>query len=583
MNRLKRKPYLFGLAAAAALLAVAMTQLASPSQAGSPRLERYMPADAVGFVEINDLRAQAVRVIESEAWREFTKENQAASSLFMITANHAGALDASYALGLVGVAEGGPQFVAVAEFDGAGARRVFERRIIDLANQADEKGAKAASEEYHGVTVKTVGGGEGQGKGFSYAKVENTLYLSNSPAVVRRALDVRAGRAPSLETNQNFVEARGRAGAGDGMFGFLDGAALSRLVAAAPEGEGEKGTAAFRQLFQRLGGDSVRSAAFTSTFEDGRVAERFVVVAPERSGVLATVASNPPTPQALLALVPEDALAAFDASVANAPQTFDHLFALASQHAGDRGGKGPADGLAGFAAKTGVDFRAEVVGEIGGEICVAQLPAGDGRAGVLILSVKDPAAFEQTLRKLAAAKGGAVAVREYRGVRVGRVEGGGFEYAFLGENVVLSGEGRAVERVIETAQGGPSLKASAAYAAASAGAAGAQFVYFNTNADYLGRLGRMIQPGDAGQKAQSPAPANRAGALRPSFAYGAIRPEGFFVESRTPLGIFPRMLTAVTSKFGGAAEGEAAAAAGKGAEEAAGDQAAAAARGKASE
>ena len=39
-------------------------------------------------------------------------------------------------------------------------------------------------------------------------------------------------------------------------------------------------------------------------------------------------------------------------------------------------------------------------------------------------------------------------------------------------------------------------------------------------------------------------------ALRPSFAFGVTREDGFYVESRTPLGTFPRMLTAVSSKLG---------------------------------
>jgi hypothetical protein len=554
VHRFKRKPYLFGLGAAVVvLLALVAMQFASPSQAGSPRLERFVPAETVGFIEVNDLRTQAVRVIESEAWREFTKENQAASSLFMITANHAGALDASYALALVGVeAEAGggrrPVFVGIAEFDGYAARRTFENRILRLAREADEKGVKTSIETYERIKINLIAR-EGR-EGFAYARIENTLYFSPSTAAIKRALDVRAGRAASLESSETFQRARAEARYNDGMFGFLDGAALTRLVDSMPDSAEKRGAAAFRQFFHGAGIDSVRSISFTSAFEDNRVAERFVVSAPERSGVLATLAANPPTPQALLALVPEDALMVFDASVANAPQAFDHLLALAAEHAGGRTGKGPAEGLAEFAAKTGVDFRTEIVGALSGEVCLAHLPAGDGRVGVLLLQVSDAAAFEQTLRKLAASKGGAVSEREFRGVRIGRVtgeRGGVFEFAFVGANAVLSGEAGGVERVIETAQGGQSLKASAAYNAASAGVTGAQFIYFDTNTNYLGRLARTLKSGGVEEVTTTV----NGGALRPSFAYGVTRPEGFLVESRTPLGTFPRLLTAVVSKFGG--------------------------------
>jgi hypothetical protein len=88
---------------------------------------------------------------------------------------------------------------------------------------------------------------------------------------------------------------------------------------------------------------------------------------------------------------------------------------------------------------------------------------------------------------------------------------------------------------------------SAAYTSAAARLQGpAQFVYFNTNADYLNRLGRTLQGGEQTFKTEG----QRAN-LRPSFAFGVTREDGFFVESRTPLGTFPRMLTAVSSRLGG--------------------------------
>lgn len=553
MNRLKRKPYIFGIAAAVLVVAFAALQFARPSRAESPRLERHLPAETVGFVEVNDLRAQALRVIESEAWREFSRENQTASSLFMMAANHAGALDASYALALVGAGADGrggaePQFVVVAEFNGNGARRTFENRVLRLVRQANEKGVTTKTEQHGDVTVNTVS--PGGRKGFSYAQSGGTLLLANANEAVKRVLDVRAGKVPSLETNETFVQARARAKYTDGMFGFLDGAALTRLVESAPAGaEPHHGLAAFRQLFHGAGASSVQSVAFTSAFEDGRVAERFAVVAPNRQGVLGTVAANPPTPQALLALVPEDAVQAFDASIASAPQTFDEMLALANQAAAQAGKKSLGDALAEFDGKTGVSLRDDIVRSLGAEICFAQLPDGEGRAGVLILAVRDEQAFAQTLAKFAAHKQRAVTSREYRGVTVRAAageKGRGMEYAFVGGNFVMSGEARGVERVIETAQGGPSLRASAAYQAASAGLSGPpQFVYFNSNADYLNRLGRMMKGGEREFKTEG-----QRAALRPSFAFGVAQAEGFYVESRTPLGTFPRLLTAITSKLG---------------------------------
>lgn len=557
MERLKSKSFILFAAAVLVLAGVAAAvELARPTKAENPRLERLLPADTVGFVEVTDLRAQALKIIESEAWREFSKENSAASSLFMIGANHAGALDASYAVALLGVAptEDGkpePQFVIVGQFNDWEARRTFERRVLPFMRDEQRKGVQTETEDYGKAKLNLV---TKQGKHvLAYAYASELLVVSNTADAVKRVLDVRAGTQPSLETNETFKRARAAAPGVDGMFGFLDGAALTRIVDGAQVAGADEKVAAFRQLFHGLGAASVQSASFTSTFEDGRVVERFGVVAPRREGVLATVASNPPTEGKLLALVPETAVQAFDASVANAPQTFDQMFALASQLSNQSGKKGPEAGLAEFTEKTGVDLRAEIVGAVGTEVCAAQLTAGgseEGASGVIIVNLKDEAAFAGALAKFAEKNQRETTEREYKGVKVRRIsglQGRGLEYAFVNGNFVGSGKPEAVQSVIDTAQGGRSLKDSAAYqSAAGQLQAPAQFVYFNTNADYLNRLGRTLSGGEQTFKTEG-----QSASLRPSFAFGVTREDGFYVESRTPLGTFPRLLTAVTSKLGG--------------------------------
>ena len=557
MDRLKSKPFIIGFGVVALALALAAFQFARPSRAESPRLERYLPADTVGFVEVNDLRAQALKGIDSEAWREFTKENEAASSLFMMGANHAGALDASYAVALLGVGADAsghpePQFVLIGEFSDWEARFTFQNRVLRFVREAGDGSVTTKTVKHGDATINLV---SPQGKhGFAYAQTGTTLYVSNGPEAIKRALDVRDGKLPSLEKNATFVQARARSKSVDGMFGFLDGAALTGIVNNAPESTENKGIAAFKQLFNGAGAGSVESVAFTSTFEDGRVVERFVVVAPHREGVLATVAANPPTQGALLALVPEDAVQAFDASIANAPQTFDQMISLVGQVADQSGKKSPSDALAEFTEKTGIDFRGEILGALGTEFCAAQLASGEEHGGVVILNVKDEGAFSRALAKFAERNKRATTEREYKGVAVRSIageNGHGLEYAFVGGNFVASGKGVMVERVIDTAQGGRSLQSSAAYRAASAQVSGQpQFVYYNSNADYLNHLGHTLKGSEQEFKTEG-----QRASLRPSFAFGVSQADGFFIESRTPLGTFPRLLTAITSKLG-ATEGK---------------------------
>ncbi|MGB8510118.1 MAG: DUF3352 domain-containing protein [Pyrinomonadaceae bacterium] len=553
MERLKSKKLVIGIFGVVLMLALAGWLLASPSSAQGVRFERYMPAETVGFVQVNNLRAQALKVINSEAWHAFTKENQAASSLFMMGANHAGALDASYALALIGTGTGAdgqpqPQFALIAEFNDRSAERVFENRFMRVIKESNEKGTTTKTEQYGKRTINVVGKEDRQS--FAYAQSGTTLFLSNTVEAVKKVLDVGDGKAKSLEGSENFQQARAKAGEDNGVFGFLDGAALTRLIDNA-QGRDEGSINAFRQLFHGSGASAVQSVAFTSNFVDGRVVERFAVVAQQGdAGLLSTLSNNPPSTRALLALVPEDALQAFDASIASAPQTFEQIESLVNAVAGQTGKKNFGDFLGEVSGKTGVDLRGDVVGALGAEICLAQLPAGEDRSGVIILNLKDEARFAQTLEKLEGHKQLAATVRDYKGIAVKQLtgeKGHALNYAFVGGNFVASGDASAIERVIDTAQGARALPSNANYVAASATfTGGPQFVYFNSNADYLNHLGRMLTSNGSefkttGQKAELP----------PSFAYGVSRPDGFYVESHTPLGTFPRLLTVVTSKLEG--------------------------------
>src|SRR6185436_7466785 len=128
-----------------------------------------------------------------------------------------------------------------------GSRYTFENRVLRFVKDGQSKGVEAKTEEVDGVrvvTVKRLGV-----QRFTYAAKDALLIVSNNDAAVRRVLDVRAGRTPSLETNQTFARARTASKGVDGMFGFLDGVALTRIVdGATAEGADEK-IAVFRQLF----------------------------------------------------------------------------------------------------------------------------------------------------------------------------------------------------------------------------------------------------------------------------------------------------------------------------------------------
>lgn len=550
MKRFNRKSSIAIGLASLAILAIVAWRFALPTHAEAPHLERYLPASTIAFVQVHDLRAQALNVADSEAWHEFAKSNPSASALFLMGANHSGILDASYAIALTGATlQDGrlrPSVALIAEFNSGEARAEFERRVLRFGEFGRRAAAQRPANLYGDVQIESAGPADKPS--VFYARRENTMVLSDSAETVKTLVDVQESRMPSLESNAQLKLARTRIAYNDGMFGFLDGAALTRLVDAIPPDK-RGGVESFRQFFHNAGADSVEAVAMTSAFTGGRVVERFTAVSPSGGhGLLRTAMNTPATSQSLLLLVPSDATNVFDASIANAAQSFEEFVELMRQVTAQAGAPGPDEALQKILAETGVDVRNDIVASLGSEVCLAQIPTPAGDGGVVLLNLSDPSRFESAAQTAAKHQGASIATRDYQGESIKTITGPknqNASYAIVRGNFIASNNASAIERIIDVANAAPSLSATSAYqTAASALTDSPLFVYYGSNKHFVNRLGSMLSGRDT--KFQQ---TDQASNLKPSFAFGVVKSDGFYVESSSPLGTFPQLLTIVTSKL----------------------------------
>src|SRR5215472_14521807 len=99
----KYKSLLITVTIAVLVVGVVAWKFVGRSRADAPHLERYLPSSTIAFIQVYNLRAETLNIAESDAWKEYSKTNPTATSLLLMGANHAGILDASYALALTGV------------------------------------------------------------------------------------------------------------------------------------------------------------------------------------------------------------------------------------------------------------------------------------------------------------------------------------------------------------------------------------------------------------------------------------------------------------------------------------------------
>jgi hypothetical protein len=532
------------------VVGVAAWKFAVTSRAEAPHMERYLPATTLAFIQVHDLREQTLHIADSDAWKEFSKSNPSASSLFLMAANHTGLLDASYAVAVTGVTVGNgepePNFALIAEFSSEDTRRSFERRILGPLQHAGGSNNPAKTEDYGNVHIKVIGSGTRDSA--AYAQVGNLLILANNVDTVKSIVDAHDGKIKTLGENPQLAQARSHVGYNDGMFGFVDGVAMTNLIDNVPV-KGQNAVSMFRELFHASGADSTQSVAMTSSFANGRVVERFTIVTKDGGhGALHSILNNPGTKQELLNLVPFNADAVADVSIANAQQTFEDLTAMVNKLAAEHGQHSTDDLFQDIFNQTGIDVRNDIVQSLGSEACLADLNIDGKHAPTVILAVADQDKFNHVMEMLAQKAKKTITSQDYQGIQIKSAaveKEGSVSYAFVNGNYVASSNLIAVQQIIDTAKNGKSLSASDAYrGAASQLNVSPQFVFYGSNNHYLQEMSEMI-PGQNKELKTTAADTN----LAPSFAFGVARPDGLYVESYSPLGTFPHLLGLVTSKL----------------------------------
>lgn len=523
-------------------LAIITWQFTKPTAAGPPRLERFLPAAALGFIQAYDLRSQTLHITESEAWRALLEENPTAGPLLLMSANHAGVLDASYAVALCGLEmqneKPAPVGALLAHFNSRFSLGIFERRLLDKRRNS-VKGEKV----YQGVKISIWE--EKDHPPLYYAEKDKLAVLANSFATITGILDVASDKAPSLAGNPRLLEARGRTANNDELFGFFDGSQLRQSLKGISD---EQKQIMLKEFLRETGLDWVEYGAMTSSFVEGRVLESFELHIPQQgAGILREVLNTPPTSGDLLSLVPEGASQVLDASTANTSDALNQFLALIDRLHSSQNKPGAEDFLKHLTEKTGIDFQEDFLKSLGAEICLAQFSA-DHSEGLLLLNLLDENRMEQALEKVAEKIHQPITFSTYQDFPIRQITLRGehrLSYTFINGNLVVSPSRESVERSVATHHDGKSLSMSPSYLEARQEMQHpASFIYYSSNKDYLKQLEVVFKDSDKDYK-----PGGKDSNLRPSLAFGYTQPNGYLIKSLSPLGIFPRTLMLVTSRI----------------------------------
>lgn len=268
-------------------------------------MSAYVPSDALGFVELNDLPSIADGIVATEAWRALAGPLGAPSTLLpqrwlirLARWTGIGSTDAALAA----------RSQAVLVFTQAQAkesdgtltikplaaliiqthttqrrmRPAMERHIGQLAQRA--YGQPALSQKQIDAVALTEWSSPDNSRRIVVAFVDTVAIVGNDESVVLHCVNVRLGKQPSLFGDQQLAKVKQQISAsGNPLFGYIPKAGVKPIIQAwtLSRAGSSSEAATVSQLISGMFGNLIDSFAWTSTFESAGVEDRCLVTLAE--------------------------------------------------------------------------------------------------------------------------------------------------------------------------------------------------------------------------------------------------------------------------------------------------------------
>lgn len=576
MSRISLKQILGG----ACLLALIGGAFWFYSQRVKPvQMAQYVPAEALGYVEINNVPQVIKQVTGTRAWQQLAPAYGVSDKV-----NYAGALGglAQFAGALGGEAtllaraqlavavtalevrgeQVKPRWALVVEThtNPSTLQAVIEKRLPELARRAFGSAATRVQSEYGGVPIivyKVAVKSEGEDRQLLSAQIAGVWLLANHPEALKACIETRLGRAPSLANNFYLQQARPAVERTGEVFGFVTGEGVTRLLRfgaylIAGGAVGSVGKAALAgavgDIFTDFSSKSTDGVAYGVSFENGGVVDRYaMLLKPDLTETLrATIKVNTQTPR-VLTLIPATAREVTLLNIENPGAAFGTLETAISA----RVGVGQSFILRHFLSGMQEAFfglRADELAAraIGNEVASLNFTE-DVETRIWLMQMRDRSLMQKLVEKVLTA-GGLSLQRETRGQAElwNSSNAGRGSAAFLGGYVAL-GKREQLLRWLTERNG---LKLTDAPQLAQASRPSQQGVTLSltaTKEDSAEMMRRVARVMGAPAGGVDPVVLQQ---LPLAVSVMSFNPQGLYVESHAPLGNFPLFAAVASGAIG---------------------------------
>jgi len=585
---LTRRNILIGSALLTIVIAVALYfTLRRPPRVA---MERYVPASALAYMEIDNLSDLVDGLTDTKAWREiapvlglssqirqlgFISDLVGRTGLGPDEAVVAGR--AQFALALTGIeaetgaSEDGPYvhfkprvtLIVETHTKPETAARIVRERASIIAQRIYGASVAEEDQEYQGAQLFAFRGPNSD-RQLIAASSGTVVLLANHIEAIRSCLDATAGRASTLAENSTLKTMRPEVDHNASVFAYVTESGIEKLVALGPalianrfsseSGEGNSVAA----LFEHLSKQTAAGLLYGAELDSGGVIDRYLTILQPgvAEGLAEPLKSAPGASFPSLQSVPREIKELTILNVERAGELPERLLKSLVPHVDLVAGVALRELVIDFRKQLGIESGDSIGDAVGNEVTF--LNFGDAKPMAKLVSIKDKAKLAPVIERHLARDGARVTTESYNGteIRISSHEDGRAA-AFAGSYLIL-GTREQIAKILDTQSSGNSITSDDRVKQAIAGRfAKASIITCKPEVTDAGELmlaiSKLTRVTDGSRDLLEQDSMRKAlGRLPVAVGFTEFRSYGVYVESRSAVGNF----SLITSLVGGDEGGE---------------------------
>jgi hypothetical protein len=449
-------------------------------------MERYVPASALAYLEINNLSDVVDGLTDTKAWRElapvlglssqirqlgFMSDLVGRTGLGPDEAVVAGR--AQFALALTGIeaetgeSEDGPYvhfklraaLIIETHTKPETAARVVRERASIIARRIYGTSVTEEEQEYQGARLFTFRGPNSD-RQLVAASSGTVVLLANHVEALKSCLDAMAGRASTLAEDSTLKTMKPEVAHNSSVFAYVTEGGIEKLVAIGPAliasrfSSDQEGANSAAALFEHLSKQTAAGLLYGAEFTPNGVIDRYLTVL--QPGVAEALAEplKPASGASFPSLqsVPRGIKELTILNVERAGELPERMLKSLAPHVDLVAGVALRELVIDFRKQHGIESSDSMGDAVGSEVTMVNL--GDAKPMVKILSVRDKAKLAEVVERYLSLDGARVTTESYNDaeMRISSHEDGRAA-AFAGSYLILGTRDQVV-RVLDTQSSG---------------------------------------------------------------------------------------------------------------------------------